>query len=83
MFKAHFRLGDLSLRGFELRAVFTRSHICKRVFVGTVTIPATVIPAKPAEPERVIPAQTIDKVEWQCGESLLAKTFDQLQEAVS
>lgn len=69
--------------GFELHAVFTRSLICKRVVTGTKTIPATVVPAKPAEPERVIPEQTIETVEWQCGESLLAKTFDQLQEAAS
>lgn len=65
--------------GVTANFCFTRDKVCKRVVTGTKTLPATVIPAKPAEPERVIPGQTIEIVEWQCGESLLAKTFDELE----
>ncbi|HBG30736.1 MAG TPA: hypothetical protein DDW98_08925 [Gammaproteobacteria bacterium] len=65
--------------GAKVRLVFNRTTVCKRVVTGTKTIPAVTIPAKPAEPERVIPEQTVETVEWQCGESLLAKTFDELE----
>lgn len=58
---------------------FRRETVCKRVVTGTKTLPAVTIPAKPAEPEKVLPEQTIEVVEWQCGESLLAKTFDELE----
>lgn len=67
--------------GASVRLVFQRSTVCKRVVTGTKTLPAVTIPAKPAEPERVIPEQTIETVEWECGESLLAKTFDELETA--
>lgn len=71
-------------RGFGgVNAVFRfhREEVCKRVVVGVERVPETVIPAVPAQPERVIPATTREKVEWQCGESLLSKAFQQIEEA--
>lgn len=67
--------------GAVAKFLYPRSTVCKRVVTGTKTLPAVTIPAKPAEPERVIPEQTIETVEWECGESLLAKTFDELETA--
>lgn len=58
------------------RFVASRSSVCKRVVVGIEEIPEQVIPAKEAQ---VIPAHTVEKVEWDCTPSLLAPEFASLE----
>lgn len=56
--------------------VAMREAVCKRVVVGTEEVPEQIIPAKEAQ---VIPAHTIEKVEWDCTPSLLSPEFASLE----
>lgn len=76
---------------FKLRKVFGdcvtaqfvsyREAVCERVVVGTEEIPATILPAVPAQAERVVPARTVEKVEWRCGKSLLDNGIESAEAA--
>lgn len=51
----------------EIKIHVYKSDVCERVKVGEETVPETVIPARPAEPEQVVPAYTREVWEWRCG----------------
>jgi hypothetical protein len=55
---------------FPLRVIvhgFRDGIGCRRVVKGKRTVPKTVIPARPAMPEQIIPAHEEEIVEWDCG----------------
>lgn len=56
--------------GLDLNVQVSREEVCERIVTGTKTV---TIPAKPAEPERVVEQ---DVVEWRC-EPLLAEAVTQ------
>ena len=51
----------------EIRVKVHKPGVCERVKVGERPVPETVVPARPAEAERLIPAHTEEVWEWQCG----------------
>lgn len=51
----------------EITIIMFKNGVCDRVLVEIKEIPETVLPARPAEPERVIPAHTEEVWEWKCG----------------
>lgn len=55
----------------QLRALIRHEAICERI-VEVLDLPESIIPAKPAEPERVIPAGKREVARWKCPESILA-----------
>ena len=59
----------------EIEIHIFKSNVCERVKVGEREVPETVIPARPAQAEVVIPARTEEIFEWRCG-ALLAPSPD-------
>ncbi|HSW65387.1 MAG TPA: hypothetical protein VLH56_19070 [Dissulfurispiraceae bacterium] len=55
-----------SFSGVVLRACDWRNNVCERVAVGTKIVEEQLIPARPAEPERLIPAHEEEITEWRC-----------------
>jgi len=53
------------------RAIAIRENVCKRVVTGKKFVPSRIIPAMP---ERVVPAEEVDIIEWRCDEPLLSET---------
>lgn len=70
------------VRRLSSRCVVTvfseRSNVCQRKVVGTRTLPATVIPAKP---EQVLPEREEEIVVWECPESVLDVSAESPAEA--
>jgi hypothetical protein len=52
--------------GFSVKGYFQRDAVCTRVQVGVKQEPEHVLPARPAEEERIIPAQEVPIYEWRC-----------------
>ena len=66
-------------RDLKISIVVFKNRVCQRIVTGTRVIPETVIPARPAEPERIVAAHEEPIVEWRCG-SLLAPESKDTQE---
>jgi hypothetical protein len=61
------RFGVLNVRFY-----FSRSEVCKKVVVGSRIEPEQIVPA------RVIPAHTVDVVEWECMPVMSLKQIEEV-----
>ena len=52
--------------GFWVRGYFQRDAVCARVQVGVKLEPEHVLPAVPAQEEKIIPAREVPIYEWRC-----------------
>ena len=60
-----------------LSFVFYRDRVCKARVVGKKEVPEVRESAKTIEiPEKIVPAHTVDIIEWDCGEPLLVAKQD-------
>jgi hypothetical protein len=66
-FQLQRKFGDKIL----LRTYSSRETVCERVKIGEKTVPAHVVPAKPAEEEKYVEEAVVDVFEWKCPDAIL------------